>query len=341
MPRMTPSTSPPSTEHRRQCRQRDHAALGRDADAQRRRIVPVRPGRRLLRARQLHLRAGRRHHDRRSGHRQPRRRRRDAGGHGFSLNINAGGGAYTAVDGTEFIADAYFSGGIVKTYSSSIAGTQDDTLYRSERTDGDFGYAIPVANGTYAVTLDFAENFVGSAGRRVFDVEIEDGLVIDDLDIFAEAAARTSPIPAARSPSKSPTACSTSISSRKSRSRRSARSESAPSRSSVQAPVAVDDSYATDEDTPLTVAAAGVLANDNDANGDPLAASGTRARRTAFSRSIRTARSSTRRTRTSPEPTASPTRSRTATGTATRLPPRSPSPQSTTPLTVPPTPMRP
>ena len=33
-------------------------------------------------------------------------------------------------------------------------------------------------------------------------------------------------------------------------------------------PVAVDDAYATDEDTPLVVAAPGVLANDTDADGD-------------------------------------------------------------------------
>jgi len=37
-------------------------------------------------------------------------------------------------------------------------------------------------------------------------------------------------------------------------------------------PVAVADSYSTDEDTPLTVPAPGVLANDTDADGDPLTA---------------------------------------------------------------------
>src|SRR5262249_31447350 len=35
------------------------------------------------------------------------------------------------------------------------------------------------------------------------------------------------------------------------------------------APVAGDDSYATDEDVPLTVAAPGVLGNDTDADGGP------------------------------------------------------------------------
>jgi hypothetical protein len=38
------------------------------------------------------------------------------------------------------------------------------------------------------------------------------------------------------------------------------------------APVAVDDEYTTQEDTPLTVAAPGVLGNDTDADGDPLIA---------------------------------------------------------------------
>jgi VCBS repeat-containing protein len=37
-------------------------------------------------------------------------------------------------------------------------------------------------------------------------------------------------------------------------------------------PVAADDSYATNEDTPLTIAAPGVLANDSDPDGDPLTA---------------------------------------------------------------------
>src|SRR5207248_1125820 len=37
-------------------------------------------------------------------------------------------------------------------------------------------------------------------------------------------------------------------------------------------PVANNDSYATNEDTTLTVAAPGVLANDSDADGDPLTA---------------------------------------------------------------------
>src|SRR5262249_36296122 len=43
--------------------------------------------------------------------------------------------------------------------------------------------------------------------------------------------------------------------------------------SSNHAPVAVNDSYSTDEDTTLTVSAPGVLGNDADADGDGLTAS--------------------------------------------------------------------
>ncbi len=42
---------------------------------------------------------------------------------------------------------------------------------------------------------------------------------------------------------------------------------------SNDAPVAAVEGYVTDEDTPLTVPAAGVLGNDTDAEGDALARS--------------------------------------------------------------------
>src|SRR5206468_380483 len=43
-------------------------------------------------------------------------------------------------------------------------------------------------------------------------------------------------------------------------------------RSVNDAPVALDDGYATDEDTALTISAPGVLGNDTDVDGDPLSA---------------------------------------------------------------------
>jgi hypothetical protein len=98
--------------------------------------------------------------------------------------INAGGPEYVDTNGTVYMADTNFSGG--KTYRTvkSIGGTQEETVYQSERY-GDFSYDIPVPNGNYIVTLKFAEIYWRAADRRRFDVEIQGNEVVSNLDIFA------------------------------------------------------------------------------------------------------------------------------------------------------------
>jgi len=111
------------------------------------------------------------------------------------VNINCGGPAYTAVDGTQYQADQYFGGVGSTTYTNNtipnILGTTDDLLYRTERSNTNLVYNIPMQNGDYEVVLHFAEIFFGAAGgglagpnRRVFDGSIEGVQVIDNLDIF-------------------------------------------------------------------------------------------------------------------------------------------------------------
>ena len=56
---------------------------------------------------------------------------------------------------------------------------------------GNFTYNIPVANGDYVVTLKFAELYFSAAGRRVFDVLIEGGKVVNNLDVFAQVGKNT------------------------------------------------------------------------------------------------------------------------------------------------------
>ena len=108
---------------------------------------------------------------------------------GVVAAINAGGSAYTAVDGTGYAADGAVSGGKTYSTSASIAGTEDDALYRSERY-GNFSYAIPVADGDYALILQFAEIYHTADGKRVFDVSAEGSQVVSDLDIHAVAGGR-------------------------------------------------------------------------------------------------------------------------------------------------------
>jgi len=100
--------------------------------------------------------------------------------------INCGGGAFTAADGTSYAADQYFSGGSTYSTVDAIAGTEDDTLYQSERY-GAFTYSVPVPNGTYDVLLQFAEIYETANGARVFDVSLEGAVAVNDLDIHAVA----------------------------------------------------------------------------------------------------------------------------------------------------------
>lgn len=104
--------------------------------------------------------------------------------------VNAGGDAYTTAGGLTYRADTGFTGGNSFTVGTSIAGTDSDPLYQSDRF-GNFTYSVPVVDGEYEVTLLLAEIFWNESGKRVFDVTIEGEEVISDLDIYAVAGADT------------------------------------------------------------------------------------------------------------------------------------------------------
>ncbi len=55
---------------------------------------------------------------------------------------------------------------VVRGDTVSIAGTDDDALYQSERT-GDFAWHADLPSGNYEVTLLFAETTYNSAGTAV------------------------------------------------------------------------------------------------------------------------------------------------------------------------------
>jgi pectate lyase len=102
------------------------------------------------------------------------------------IRLNAGGPQATVPEGT-YSADAFFVGGSTVDHGAvAIAGTTDDTIYQTERYGTSFSYAIPVANGTYDVTLRFAEHTLG-AGQRTFNVDIEGARVLTNFDIFSQA----------------------------------------------------------------------------------------------------------------------------------------------------------
>lgn len=112
--------------------------------------------------------------------------------------IDAGGNGLTTSDGSIWTIDTFSNGGRWSSMPGPIENTADDTLYTTGRTassdQGSFSYNFPVTTGTYTVRLHFAETyFVGGSGRgpvgvgqRVFDVNIENTLLMDNYDITAD-----------------------------------------------------------------------------------------------------------------------------------------------------------
>jgi hypothetical protein len=111
------------------------------------------------------------------------------------VRINAAGPAYTTLAGAAFKADTSFTGGNLNSTNQGISGTNDPTLYQTERW-GQFTYAIAVPNGTYDVRFHFAELYYGTVipgscvGKRIFGMDITNTTASPDianLDICAQA----------------------------------------------------------------------------------------------------------------------------------------------------------
>src|SRR5208282_3026609 len=102
-----------------------------------------------------------------------------------SFAADSGGGQYTSQSGVVYNADTYYSGGTKGSTTAAITGTSDPTLYQTERY-GNFSYSIPLADGSYNVTLKFAEIYWTAAGKRIFNVSMQGTQVISDLDIYSK-----------------------------------------------------------------------------------------------------------------------------------------------------------
>ncbi len=109
----------------------------------------------------------------------------DRSGSKVVLAVNCGGSEYKDKTGVVYKADTGSNGGAVYNTAAAIDGTEDDILYQSERW-GNFSYNIPISNGTYSVTLKFAELYESNVNARVFSVKMEGKEVIPNLDVFAK-----------------------------------------------------------------------------------------------------------------------------------------------------------
>jgi len=112
----------------------------------------------------------------------------------LALLLNAGGPSAITIDGESWVADDdYAQTGTPRTSGVSVGGTMFEDLYRTERWGGSADqpmiYEVPVPDGTYEITLHWAETWGAAAvpGARLFDVVIEDARRLEDFDVFATA----------------------------------------------------------------------------------------------------------------------------------------------------------
>jgi len=109
----------------------------------------------------------------------------------FPIQINAGGDAWQNYLGDQIWTEKKEYGRVNGTAiqlpdTLEILNTGEDTVFHSELRNLTF-YEIRLPEGRYDITLQFAETQYNSPSARLFDVFMENQLVINDLNIYVEA----------------------------------------------------------------------------------------------------------------------------------------------------------
>ncbi|GAB2933891.1 S8 family serine peptidase [Nonomuraea fastidiosa] len=113
--------------------------------------------------------------------------------------VDAGGSGYVGADGFVWSPDQELgsrswghAGGKARATKAAIGGTEDDDLFRTQRTGKTFSYVFKNAPaGKYRIGLDFAEIEKVKAGQRAFDVLVDGEPVLHDHDVQAKVGALT------------------------------------------------------------------------------------------------------------------------------------------------------
>ncbi len=105
---------------------------------------------------------------------------------GSTAPFTDGAGQVWPADKT-FVAGSWgYTGGSAKSYSTLVAGTNDDPLFQKLR-DGITQYQLTVPNGAYQVRFRFADFAVSKVGDRVMQISIEGVTVETGLDVYKTA----------------------------------------------------------------------------------------------------------------------------------------------------------
>ncbi|MEU5963467.1 carboxypeptidase regulatory-like domain-containing protein [Micromonospora parva] len=116
--------------------------------------------------------------------------------------VDAGGSGHVSADGFVWSPDQElgkrpwgYVGGKARNTRADIAGTEDDALFRTQRTGETFSYVFKNAPaGKYRIGLDFAEIEKVKAGKRAFDVLVDGKPVLHDHDVQAKVGALTADV---------------------------------------------------------------------------------------------------------------------------------------------------
>jgi hypothetical protein len=116
--------------------------------------------------------------------------------------VDAGGSGYIGTGGFVWSPDQQlgsrpwgYVGGTARATKADIGRTEDDDLFRTQRTGKTFTYVFKDAPaGTYRLGLDFAEIEKVKAGVRTFDVLVDGKAVLHDHDVQARAGALTADV---------------------------------------------------------------------------------------------------------------------------------------------------
>ncbi|WP_092543326.1 S8 family serine peptidase [Actinoplanes derwentensis] len=117
----------------------------------------------------------------------------------YGKNVDAGGPGHVGTGGVVWSPDQAlgsrswgYVGGKARTTKAAIAGTEDDALFRTQRTGETFSYVFKNAPaGTYRIDLDFAEFEKLKPGKRAFDVLADGKVVLYDHDVQAKVGTLT------------------------------------------------------------------------------------------------------------------------------------------------------
>jgi hypothetical protein len=106
--------------------------------------------------------------------------------------LNAGGESITDSNGIRYRRD-YLADGTPSDYGRGLdiqrVPQQDKLLYQTERYSTEtFGYtvAMPSGDGDYVLWLKFSEVWFNAPGQKVFDIALNDNIVVENLDIFSK-----------------------------------------------------------------------------------------------------------------------------------------------------------